>query len=161
MTLLVNAKSRRWMKTLPGRVSSAAMILENSIGQVLIVKANYKSYWTFPGGIIDPHETPKEAAIRETYEEVGITIDQQNVEFVAIVTRRSEYAETYQFIFKAPLERGGPGGIILQASEIDEYALVTRDQVATDDRNYGKVIEHWASERTGYIEQIFDESGHA
>jgi 8-oxo-dGTP diphosphatase len=142
-------------------MSSAAMILENSVGQVLIVKANYKSYWTLPGGIIDPHETPKEAAIRETFEEVGIRIDPQKVEFVAVVTRRSDYAETYQFIFKAPLELGGLDEIILQASEIDEYALVTSDQVKTNDRHYGKVIEHWAHGHTGYFEQTFTEERHA
>lgn len=137
------------------------MILENSIGQVLIVKANYKPYWTFPGGIIDAHETPKEAAIRETYEEVGIAVDPRKVTFVAVVNRRSDYAETYQFIFKAPLVMGGIDKIVLQASEIDEYLLITRDHVKRNDRPYGKVVMHWVLGHTGYIEQTFGEKGDA
>lgn len=137
------------------------MILENSIGQVLIVKAGYKPYWTFPGGIIDPHETPKEAAIRETFEEVGITVDPSKVTFVAVISRQSDLAETYQFVFKTQLSMSGIGAIVLQASEIDEYQLVTRDQVRTNDRPYGKVIEHWVVGRTGYIEQTFGEKKHA
>lgn len=148
-------KTEHWLSKLPKRVSSATLILENSIGQVLIVKANYKPYWTFPGGIIDPNETPKEAAIRETFEEIGVEVDSAKVEFVAVVDRKSTFAQTYQFIFKAPLEPGMTDDIALQVSEIDEYALVTKDQVKAGDYDYGKVIEHWAEGRSGYIEQTF------
>ena len=146
---------------LPKRASSSSMILENSIGQALIVKSGYKPYWTFPGGVIDPHETPKEAAIRETFEEIGITVNPQKVEFVAVVNRRSDYAETYQFVFKVPLALGGLNKIVLQETEIDEYQLVTREQVRTHDRPYGQVISNWANERTGYMEQTFGEMKHA
>lgn len=161
MSLLREYRTRRWMKTLPKRVSSSAMILENSIGQVLIVKANYKPYWTFPGGIIDAHETPKDGAIRETFEEVGIVVDRRKVEFVAVVNRQSSIAETYQFIFKAPLTLGGIKKIVLQSAEIDEYLLVTREEVKRNERAYGQVIAHWANNTTGYIEQTFGEKKHA
>jgi 8-oxo-dGTP diphosphatase len=161
MRILAGNKTRRWLKTLPKRVSSSVMILENSIGQTLIVKSGYKPYWTFPGGIIDSNETPKEAAIRETREEIGITVDSRKVEFVAVVDRRSEYADTYQFIFKSHLSMGGLDKIVLQKSEIDEYKLVTREQVATGDLPYGKVITHWAKGHTGYMEQTFGGKKHA
>jgi 8-oxo-dGTP pyrophosphatase MutT (NUDIX family) len=147
---------KKWLKSLPSRVSSAAVILENSASQVLIVKANYKPYWTFPGGIIDPGETPKQGAIRETFEEVGIELNPQKVEFVAVVNRKSDFADTYQFIFKATLTRAMIDSIILQESEIDAFLLVTRAHVQSGDKNYGKVIEHWAAGRTGYIEQTFN-----
>lgn len=147
---------KHWLEAQHSRVSSAALILENSIGRALIVKANYKPYWTFPGGIIDAGETPKEGAIRETFEEVGVAIDPKKVEFVAVVNRKSDFADTFQFIFKAPLTKGMVDSIILQETEIDHYVLVTKEQVRTRDRRYGKVITHWAESRTGYIEQIFD-----
>lgn len=161
MNRFVGAKRRRWMKSLPKRISSAAMILENSIGQALIVKASYKPYWTFAGGIIDDHETPREAAIRETFEEVGIVVDPARVEFVAVANRRSDFAETYQFIFKATLKPAAVKSIALQAAEIDEYALVTKKQVLSRDRVYGKVIEHWAEGKEGYFEQTFAKDGDA
>ena len=146
---------KKWLEAQHSRVSSAALILENSAKQVLIVKANYKPYWTFPGGLVDPGETPKQAVVRETFEEVGIEIQPENVEFVAVANRKSSFADTYQFIFKAPLKKSMVDHIILQASEIDAYALVTKAQVASRDRDYGKVIEHWANGDTGYIEQTF------
>lgn len=143
------------------RVSSAAMILENDDGQALIVKASYKSYWTFPGGIIDPGETPMQGAIRETLEEVGVRLDPRRVEFVAVVDRRSAIAETYQFVFKAPLEHYMLDAIKLQATEIEAYALVTKPQVRERQHNYGTVIDYWAGDRHGYIEQLFEDDTRA
>lgn len=147
------------MDRMPRRISSAAMILENNVGQALIIKANYKPYWTFPGGIVDPGETPRQSAVRETFEEVGITVNPNDVTFFAVANRKSTQADTYQFIFKAPLEMGTLDNIVLQSSEIDEYALVTRDQVRSGDRDYGKALFHWADNTTGYIEQTFGDVG--
>jgi len=132
------------------------MILENGTGQVLAVKANYKSYWTLPGGIIDPGETPKEAALRETLEEVGIDVHPEAANFVAVVDRMSDRAQTYQFIFRAPLAAAMLDHVVLQASEIDEYALVTKEQVLSGDRHYAKALVAWARGTTGYIEQAFN-----
>ncbi|HEY5695461.1 MAG TPA: NUDIX hydrolase [Candidatus Saccharimonadales bacterium] len=155
MKFLKRDAKKKWLKSLPARASSSTLILENSAEQVLIVKANYKPYWTFPGGLIDAGETPKQAAIRETFEEVGIVVDPTKVEFVAVVNRKSDYADTYQFIFKAPLTKAMVASIVLQESEIDAYALVTKAHIRSGDKNYGRVIEHWAQDHTGYIEQTF------
>ena len=153
----MSLRKKQWFDVFQKRVSSATMILENESGEALIVKANYKEYWTFPGGMIDTDETPLQAAVREVSEEVGLAIDPATVRFVAIVDRKSSFLETYQFIFKASLAHDQLTHIHLQTSEIDEYALVSKAQVASGDRNYGKVITHWANGTTGYIEQTFDE----
>lgn len=133
------------------------MQLENKQGQVLVVKANYKKYWAFPGGVINDNESPKAAAIRETLEEVGIDIPEEQVEFVGVINRTSSVATTYQFIFKAPLLTDQVDKIILQAAEIEAYDLVTREQVIANEkqRHYGKVVSHWVNGRIGYIEQTF------
>ncbi len=146
---------KHWLEAQPSRVSSATLILENSIGQALIVKANYKPYWTFPGGVVDNGETPLNAAVRETFEEVGITIDPRSVTFVAVVNRKSDFADTYQFIFKTKLTKQMLNDITLQATEIDKYLLITKADVRAGGRQYGKVIGHWVLGHAGYIEQTF------
>jgi 8-oxo-dGTP pyrophosphatase MutT (NUDIX family) len=152
--MFANSGLADWLKTV-SRVSSAALILEDSAGRVLIVKANYKRHWTFPGGVIDVGETPAEAAVRETREEVGLTIDPTTVSFAWVANRTSQVADTYQFVFRATLPEGMESHIELQPEEIDDYAFVDRVEVARGERNYGKVIEHWANDISGYVEQTF------
>jgi 8-oxo-dGTP diphosphatase len=144
------------MKSMEHRLSSVAVILENPIGQALIVKANYKSYWSFPGGVIDKGETPKEAAIREVSEEVGLDVDPDSLSFVAVVDRKSDDAHTYQFIFRGLIDTAAIPRIVLQGSELDDFALITKDEVISANRPYGKVIHHWVNGTTGYIEQTFN-----
>ncbi len=146
-------KTRLWLRTLDRRPSSAAMYLEDETGRLLIVKANYKKHWSLPGGIIDKGEMPLAAAIRETKEEVGLVIDPADVTFVAVVGRRSSLFDSYQFVFSAPLHAYQLSQVSLQESEIDEYALVTRDEIESGNRNYGLVIRNWALGKSGYSEQ--------
>ena len=144
-----------WIEETHKRISSSGVMLEDLEGKLLVVKANYKSYWTLPGGLIDAGETPKEAAIREVFEEVGIRLVESDLSFVLVADRMSNNLQTYQFLFKAILTEQAKKAIVLQAAEIDEYALVTRSQVGRNDREYAKAIFQWADGVTGYVEQTF------
>lgn len=149
-----NSRLAAWLKSV-SRVSSAALILEDDEGRALIVKANYKRYWTFPGGVIDLGETPLQGAVRETREEVGLIIDPATVTFAWVANRTSKLADTYQFVFRAPLPASFENQVKLQASEIEDFAFVTRDDVRRGDRHYGKILHNWTNDATGYIEQSF------
>lgn len=142
--------------SLPKRVSSAGLALSDAEGKVLIVKANYKEHWTFPGGLVDPGETPLDAAIRETSEEVGVQIARGDALFVMVLDRTSEYAQTYQFIFQAAFPEDMRERIVMQPSEIEDYAFVSHAQILAKDRFYAKSVIRWAEGKTGYIEQIID-----
>ncbi|HET8884063.1 MAG TPA: NUDIX hydrolase [Candidatus Saccharimonadales bacterium] len=149
-------ENQHWLHTLHARPSSAVIILEDEQERALIVKANYKSHWTFPGGVIDAGETPKQAAVREIKEEVGLTIGIDSVQFGWMVARHSAAVDTYQFIFKARLQPGMADQIILQESEIDDWQLVSKTDVLSDNLNYAKAVGLWARNNTvGYIEQTF------
>lgn len=143
------------MASLPKRIASGAVLLENDAQQLLIIKNSYKNYWTLPGGIIEAGETPRQTAIREVAEEVGIVLDVNNVEFVAIIDRISDAMQTYQFVFRSTVAVS-ESQIVLQAEEIDGYAFVGREQILSGDRQYGKVLYSWAKGLTGYQEQNFE-----
>lgn len=149
-----NEEHTAYMQTLHKRMASAALLLENADGELLIVKSDYKKHWTVPGGVIDEGETPLQAVVREAEEEIGIKIDPKNVMFVAVVARSGPAFDTYQFIFKAVLPENMK--IVLQPEEISDYDFVMREQAVAADRNYGEIVYTWAKERTGYIEQAFE-----
>lgn len=155
MRLFSKQTHKDWIKKAPKRISSSGVMLEDAEGRLLIVKANYKPYWTVPGGIIDEGETPKQAAVREVFEEVGIHLDERDLGFVLVADRISRHMQTYQFLFKAKLSETAKKRIVLQAAEMDEYALATKAEVHLGNREYAKAIQQWAGGTTGYVEQTF------
>ncbi|WP_313892045.1 NUDIX domain-containing protein [Psychrobacillus sp.] len=56
------------------RNRGATVIIEN--GKVALIKRTKPNsvYYVFPGGGIEKEETPEQAAIRETYEEIGVHV---------------------------------------------------------------------------------------
>lgn len=145
-----------WLHRMHARPSSAVIILEDDNERAVIVKAHYKEHWTFPGGVIDADETPKQAAVREIAEEVGLTIDPKAIQFGWMVARHSSVVDTYQFVFKSYLQPGQADHIALQASEIAEWKLVSKADVLSHNVHYAKAVELWARDNTeGYVEQTF------
>jgi 8-oxo-dGTP diphosphatase len=49
-------------------------VIDRHTGTVLIVKGAKRGKWYFPGGHVEPGETPQEAAVREVYEETKIRV---------------------------------------------------------------------------------------
>jgi len=56
----------------------AAAVIQRPDGQVLLAQRPagkaYAGYWEFPGGKLEPGETPREALDRELVEELGLTV---------------------------------------------------------------------------------------
>jgi len=54
-------------------------------GRILLIKKSYRKRWSVPGGMVNKGETWKQAAVRETFEEVGIRIHENDLMFIAEV----------------------------------------------------------------------------
>jgi len=58
----------------------SAAILKNERGEIFLIQRpphkKLAGYYEFPGGKIEPHETPEQAMVRELKEEIGIEVDE-------------------------------------------------------------------------------------
>jgi 8-oxo-dGTP pyrophosphatase MutT (NUDIX family) len=55
-------------------VPTAGVLVFDERGRVLLVRHVEGDDWTSPGGMIEPYETPSDAAVRETWEETGLHV---------------------------------------------------------------------------------------
>lgn len=62
----------RWFITRP-RTRGAHAIAVTPAGRIVLVRLRYVGGWRFPGGGIEPGESPADAALRELREEIGLT----------------------------------------------------------------------------------------
>lgn len=63
-----------WHASLPGVVMAAAGLIRDDSGRVLVVKPNYRDFWTLPGGICESGEAPHAGCAREVAEEIGMQL---------------------------------------------------------------------------------------
>lgn len=66
----------------PKKATGAGVLFFNARDELLIVKPTYLDRWLWPGGGIEENETPLEAAIRESQEEIGVNPDGLRLAFV-------------------------------------------------------------------------------
>jgi 8-oxo-dGTP diphosphatase len=52
--------------------TASAIVLDEMLEHVLLVHHNQIGKWLYPGGHVDPNQTPAEAAVREVEEETGV-----------------------------------------------------------------------------------------
>ena len=72
-----------------------SIAIENAHGDVLVLQNKKNGRWTLPGGKVEDGETPEEAIIRETKEEVGV----EPILFKEIIRNKVTYPtlEDYDF----------------------------------------------------------------
>jgi 8-oxo-dGTP pyrophosphatase MutT (NUDIX family) len=56
-------------------VPTVSVITFDAQARVLLVRHAETGEWTTPGGMIEPYETPADAAVRETWEETGLYVE--------------------------------------------------------------------------------------
>lgn len=60
--------------TLPRTRTIAQGLVRDDQGRVLLCELTYKKDWDLPGGVVDPHESPRAALAREVAEELGLDL---------------------------------------------------------------------------------------
>lgn len=100
----------------------AKVVIERD-GKVLLVKHSYGSFvWCFPGGGTKRGETYEETAVRETKEEVGLTLT--NIEFVGSFVSRNDYKHDHVHVF---LAHAPMGQVVIDGEEIVDFEWASHD----------------------------------
>lgn len=56
-------------------VPTVAVLAYDAQGRVVLVKDRASGLWGAPSGIVDPHELPSDAAVREVWEEAAVYVE--------------------------------------------------------------------------------------
>lgn len=82
-----------------------SLVVVACAGRVLMVLDAGRGQWELPGGMREPGETPRQAAVRELAEETGIVVADLEpaavAEFVLARPARREYAAVYRLELRA------------------------------------------------------------
>lgn len=73
---MTTADYATYIAGLPRVLAAAATLFRDELGRVLLVEPNYREGWALPGGTVesDESESPRQAARRETAEEIGLDV---------------------------------------------------------------------------------------
>lgn len=83
-------------------------------GRLLLVQDISSGLWSAPSGIIDPHELPSDAAVRETWEEAGVFVELTRIlgvfagEHFSKVYDNGDQLAAVTTVFSARVLRGTP-----------------------------------------------------
>jgi 8-oxo-dGTP diphosphatase len=97
--------------TLPRKRMGSGVLFTDSAGRVLLVEPTYKGYWEIPGGSVEADESPYDAAVRESKEELGIVMTPGRLLVVDWVPPRPGRTEGVMFVYA--------GGVLASEDETD------------------------------------------
>lgn len=112
-----------WYAQLPTLHAAAGALITDDAGQVLLVKPNYREYWTLPGGILEHGEPPHVGCAREVAEETGLTVTPGDLLLIDWAPPQGVRPRPFlYFIFDGGI-LADARAIRLQAAELDAFRL--------------------------------------
>lgn len=99
----------------------------NDKDEILLVKPNYKNEWLFPGGTVEKGESPRESAIREVKEEIGLNIEVGQM--LCMDYSKTSEGDNLKFVFfGGVLNENQIANIKLQESELTDFKFVSLEE---------------------------------
>lgn len=106
-------------------MSAGALFLDEE-RRILVVKPTYRAGWLVPGGVVEPHESPLAACLREVREELALEAQGDRLLCVEYESTDGGYIERINFVFfGGVLSAAQLQTIRIDGCEIEEYRLVS------------------------------------
>lgn len=116
--------------SLPHKRVGSGVLLRNPNGDVLLVEPTYKESWEIPGGVVEDGESPREAAIRECMEELGVELPVGKPACIHYAPMVRIAGDGIMFVFDAGTTRLTEEDFVLPADEIRSAKFVAPDDLA-------------------------------
>ncbi|MEU9117295.1 NUDIX hydrolase [Streptomyces sp. NPDC048483] len=118
---------------LPRVLAGAGAIFRDTQGRILLVEPNYRDTWILPGGTVesDTGESPRQAARRETAEEIGIDVELGALLAVDWVRGEARPPLVSYLFDGGVLDESRLAAIRLQEEELLSWRLVHWDEAET------------------------------
>jgi ADP-ribose pyrophosphatase YjhB (NUDIX family) len=95
--------ARCWWFVRRPRTRGAAVAIWSG-GRVLLVKTSYRKNYSLPGGFVNRHERPEDAAVRELHEEINMRVDASRLKRAYEGTVRVEHHDDTLTIWEVEIE---------------------------------------------------------
>ncbi len=150
---------RDWHASLPGVVVTAAGLIGDDAGRVLVVKPNYRDYWTLPGGICEFRETPQAGCAREVAEEIGLALRVGRLLAVdwrpPLAVYGPDARPSVHFVFDCGA-LASLSGVRLQAEELDDCRFASEAELGDllPDTSLPRVLAARAALSSGSVSYV-------
>jgi 8-oxo-dGTP diphosphatase len=116
---------------LPRKRVIAHVLMRDVEGRILLCDTAFKDDWELPGGIVEPGEPPREGAIREVREELGLDLAVGRLLVADWLPPYLGWEDALELIFDGGrVTQAELDAFSLQENEITSVALLTLEQAA-------------------------------
>ena len=112
---------------LPTKRAIAQGLIRNHAGEILLCELSYKNEWDLPGGVVDPHESPAHAVVREIREELDLEVVPQSLVAVNWLPAWRGWDDAVLFVFDLGVDDGVIDRASLEPHEIRSLHWCTLD----------------------------------
>ncbi|MBU1203146.1 NUDIX hydrolase [Patescibacteria group bacterium] len=90
-------QNKKYYNSLDKKRISVGTLFFDSQDKLLLVKPTYKDHWVLVGGTVDKNESPLTAAIRETKEELDLTV--KNLRLISVEYKKFDIYKNEALFF--------------------------------------------------------------
>jgi 8-oxo-dGTP diphosphatase len=122
-------ENRIWRASQPQKMIVVKVIIQSDKGNILLAKPDYKNSWQLPGGGVDNGESPEDAVVRETLEELNLVIAKDDLEIKGTIYKADEemlfIIYQYKQVFPEDVE------LKVQENEITNFQFANPNSVSS------------------------------